>query len=51
MKTLKSIIIIMLMVFIMSPVVEAQKNDIFVNPNTGNDQNAGSTGTTCENIE
>jgi len=42
MKTLKSIIIIMLIAFIMSPVVEAQKNDIYVNPSTGNDQNAGS---------
>lgn len=30
------------MVFVMSPDVEAQKNDIFVNPNTGNDQNGGS---------
>ena len=42
MKSLKSIIIIVLLVFIMSPVVEAQENDIYVNPDTGNDQNAGS---------
>ena len=42
MKTLKNLFIIMLIAFLMSPVVEAQKNDIFVNPNTGNDQNAGS---------
>ena len=32
----------MLMAFVMSPVAEAQKNDIFVNPDTGNDQNTGS---------
>jgi len=31
----------MLMAFIMISVTVAQKNDIFVNPNTGNDQNAG----------
>ena len=42
MKTLKSLIIIMLMAFLMSSALEAQKNDIYVNPNTGNDQNAGS---------
>jgi hypothetical protein len=32
----------MLMVIIMNPNVIAQKNDIFVNPNNGNDQNTGS---------
>jgi hypothetical protein len=42
MKTLKFLFIIILMVFIMNPLVKAQKNDIYVNPNTGNDQNAGS---------
>ena len=42
MKTLKSIIITLLIVFVMSAVVVAQKNDIYVNPDTGNDQNAGS---------
>ena len=42
MKTMKSLFIIILMAFIMTPVAEAQKNDIFVNPNTGNDQNSGS---------
>jgi hypothetical protein len=42
MKTLKFLFIIMLIVFVMNPVVEAQKNDIYVNPDNGNDQNAGS---------
>ncbi len=42
MKTFKSLIIIMLIVLVMSPAVTAQKNDIYINPNTGNDQNAGS---------
>ena len=42
MRTLKSFLIIMLMAFLMSPVAEAQNNDIYVNPNTGNDQNVGS---------
>ena len=42
MKTLKNLFITMLMAFIMTSVIEAQKNDIFVNPNSGNDQNAGS---------
>jgi len=41
MKTLKNLFLIMLMAFIMISVTVAQKNDIFVNPNTGNDQNAG----------
>jgi hypothetical protein len=41
-KTLKSLIIIMLMAFLMSSAAEAQKNDIYINPNTGNDENAGS---------
>ncbi len=42
MKTLKFMFILMLMAFVMNPVVEAQKNDIYVNPDNGNDQNAGS---------
>jgi hypothetical protein len=42
MKTFKNLIIIMLVVFAMNPVVEGQISDLFVNANTGNDQNAGS---------
>ncbi len=34
--------IIILMVFVMNQVAEAQKYDIFVNPDNGNDQNTGS---------
>jgi hypothetical protein len=42
MKTLKNLFLIMLMAFIMTTFTVAQKNDIYVNPNTGSDQNAGS---------
>jgi hypothetical protein len=44
MKTLKSLFFLILFVLVMNPVVEAQKNDIYVNPNFGNDQYAGSQG-------
>jgi hypothetical protein len=42
MKTLKFLFIIMLIVFVMNPVVEGQISDLFINANTGNDQNIGS---------
>jgi hypothetical protein len=42
MKKMKSLIIIMFMALMMTSVAEAQKNDIFINANTGDDQNIGS---------
>lgn len=41
MKTLKSLFIIILAVFVMNPIVEGQIPDLFVNATTGNDQNTG----------
>jgi hypothetical protein len=42
MKTIKSFIISILMVFLMIPDAESQKNDIYINPDTGNDHSTGS---------
>jgi hypothetical protein len=42
MKTVKFMFIIMLLALVVNPVVKAQKSDIFVNPDTGNDQSTGS---------
>lgn len=39
---MKTIIIILLLAFLRSSVSEAQKKDIYINPDTGNDQGAGS---------
>jgi hypothetical protein len=42
MKTCKNLFIIILIVFVMSPSVEGQISDLFVNANSGNDHNIGS---------
>jgi len=42
MKTFRNLFIVILTVFVMSPVIKGQIPDLFVNANTGNDNNIGS---------